>query len=180
MKKFQIFTIIAALFVGVNSFAQQPTGGNMPQQRGQRGGMRQQMKPEDMAKMQADNIAEWISVDDKQKQEIYNMYLANAAEQQKLYAEQMKIMQEIRRKQQEIQAKQEEQLKAIVGEKKYEKYQKQKQAQMQAMQQRMQQMRQMQQGGGNFGGQGGGQRSGGDDGGFGGGNEGGFGGGTGF
>lgn len=191
MKKLQILTVIAALLVGTECFAQQQGGAQRPgpqQQgqagyggmRGQRGGMRQQMKPEDMAKMQADNIAEWIDMNDAQKQEVYNMYLANAAEQQKLYAEQMKLMQEIREKQQAIQAKQEEQLKAIVGDKKYEKYQKQKQAQMQAMQQRMQQMRQMQQGGGNFGGQGGGQRSGGDDGGFGGGNEGGFGGGTGF
>ena len=153
------------LFIGVDSFAQSQGYGG---QRGGARGPRQQMTPEAMAKAQADNIAEWISVDDKQKQEIYNMYLATAAEQQKISAEQMKLMQELRKRQQEIQAKQEEQLKAIVGEKKYEKYQKQKQAQMQAMQQRMQQMRQAQQGGGGFGEQGG-QRAGGENGGFGGG-----------
>jgi hypothetical protein len=165
MKKIQFFAIVAMLFIGVDSFAQpQGYGG----QRGGSRGPRQQMTPEAMAKAQADNIAEWISVDDKQKQEIYNMYLATAAEQQKISAEQMKLMQELRKRQQEIQAKQEEQLKAIVGEKKYEKYQKQKQAQMQAMQQRMQQMRQAQQGGGGFGEQGG-QRAGGENGGFGGG-----------
>ena len=165
MKKIQFFAIVAMLFIGVDSFAQpQGYGG----QRGGARGQRQQMTPEAMAKAQADNIAEWISVDDKQKQEIYNMYLATAAEQQKISAEQMKLMQELRKRQQEIQAKQEEQLKAIVGEKKYEKYQKQKQAQMQAMQQRMQQMRQAQQGGGGFGEQGG-QRAGGENGGFGGG-----------
>ena len=165
MKKIQFFAIVAMLFIGVDSFAQAQGYG------GQRGGARsprQQMTPEAMAKAQADNIAEWISVDDKQKQEIYNMYLATAAEQQKISAEQMKLMQELRKRQQEIQAKQEEQLKAIVGEKKYEKYQKQKQAQMQAMQMRMQQMRQAQQGGGGFGEQGG-QRAGGENGGFGGG-----------
>ena len=165
MKKIQFFAIVAMLFIGVDSFAQpQGYGG----QRGGTRGPRQQMTPEAMAKAQADNIAEWISVDDKQKQEIYNMYLATAAEQQKISAEQMKIMQELRKKQQEIQAKQEEQLKAIVGEKKYEKYQKQRQAHMQAMQQRMQQMRQAQQGGGGFGEQGG-QRAGGENGDFGGG-----------
>ena len=165
MKKIQFFAIVAMLFIGVDSFAQpQGYGG----QRGGSRGPRQQMTPEAMAKAQADNIAEWISVDDKQKQEIYNMYLATAAEQQKISAEQMKLMQELRKRQQEIQAKQEEQLKAIVGEKKYEKYQKQRQAQMQAMQQRMQQMRQAQQGGGGFGEQGG-QRAGGENGGFGGG-----------
>ena len=165
MKKIQFFAIVAMLFIGVDSFAQpQGYGG----QRGGARGPRQQMTPEAMAKAQADNIAEWISVDDKQKQEIYNMYLATAAEQQKISAEQMKLMQELRKRQQEIQAKQEEQLKAIVGEKKYEKYQKQRAAQMQAMQQRMQQMRQAQQGGGGFGEQGG-QRAGGENGGFGGG-----------
>ena len=165
MKKIQFFAIVAMLFIGVDSFAQSQGYGG---QRGGTRGPRQQMTPEAMAKAQADNIAEWISVDDKQKQEIYNMYLATAAEQQKISTEQMKIMQELRKKQQEIQAKQEEQIKAIVGEKKYEKYQKQRQAQMQAMQQRMQQMRQAQQGGGGFGEQGG-QRAGGENGGFGGG-----------
>ena len=106
MKKIQFFAIVAMLFIGVDSFAQpQGYGG----QRGGTRGPRQQMTPEAMAKAQADNIAEWISVDDKQKQEIYNMYLATAAEQQKISAEQMKLMQELRKKQQEIQAKQEEQ-----------------------------------------------------------------------
>ena len=166
MKKIKFFAIVAMLFIGVDSFAQPQGYGGQQGQRGGARGPRQQMTPEAMAK--ADNIAEWISVDDKQKQEIYNMYLSTAAEQQKISAEQMKLMQELRKKQQEIQAKQEEQLKAIVGEKKYEKYQKQKAAQMQAMQQRMQQMRQAQQGGG-FGEQGPGQRAGGEQGGFGGG-----------
>ena len=168
MKKIKFFAIVAMLFIGVDSFAQPQGYGGQQGQRGGARGPRQQMTPEAMAKAQADNIAEWISVDDKQKQEIYNMYLSTAAEQQKISAEQMKLMQELRKKQQEIQAKQEEQLKAIVGEKKYEKYQKQKAAQMQAIQQRMQQMRQAQQGGGGFGEQGG-QRAGGEQGGFGGG-----------
>ncbi|MBO5464069.1 MAG: hypothetical protein J5989_01030 [Alistipes sp.] len=182
MKKFQIFTIVAALIFGVDAYAQQQGGANgqAPQQRSQagfggmrsqRGGMRQQMKPEDLAKQQTDIIADWIDMNDAQKQEVYNMYLATAKEQQTMYEEQMKLMQAIRQKQQALQAKQEEQLKAIVGDKKYEKYQKQKQAQMERMQQRMQQMRQAQQQGGSFGEQGGGQRSGGDDGGFGGNSE---------
>ena len=178
MKKIQVFAIVALLFAGVDSFAQQPQRANTqaPQQRGQagfggmrgqRGGGRQQMKPEELAKVQADNIADWIDVSDAQKQQIYDMYLSTAKEQQTMYEEQMKIMQAIRQKQQAIQATQEEKLKAIVGEKKYEKYQKQKQAQMERMQQRMQQMRQAQQQSNNFCEQGDGQRAGGNDGGFG-------------
>mgnify|MGYP003430884652 CR=1 FL=1 len=63
----QLFAIVAMLFFGVDSFAQpQGYGG----QRGGTRGPRQQMTPEAMAKAQADNIAEWISVDDKQKQDI--------------------------------------------------------------------------------------------------------------
>lgn len=178
MKKFQILTIIAALFLCVDSFAQQQgaTNGQAPQQRGQagmggqrgqRGGMRQQMNPEAMAKAQADNIAEWIDVNDAQKQQIYDMYLSTANEQKTIYEEQMKLMQELRKRQQAIEASQQEQLKAIVGEKKYEKYQKQLQAQMERMQQRAMQLRQAQQQGGNFGGQNAGQSGGGNDGGFG-------------
>lgn len=124
------------------------------------------MNPEAMAKAQADNIAEWIDVNDAQKQQIYDMYLSTAKEQQTIYEEQMKLMQALRQRQQAIKASQDEQLKAIVGDKKYEKYQKQLQAQMERMQQRAQQLRQAQQQGGNFGGQDVGQRSGGDDGGF--------------
>lgn len=179
MRSIKILAIVAALLFGVDSYAQmQQRGQGAPQgqMRGQARGQRQQMKPEDMAKAQADNVGEFVKINDAQKKELYDMFLASANEQAKIREEQMKIMQQYREKYQVIQKAQDEKIKAILGEKAYEKYQKERQLNMQLMQQRMQQLRQTQAGGGNFEGP---QREGGmqGGGGFGGGD---FGGGTGF
>lgn len=112
---FHTFVILlATMFVG-SAYAQMPTG-NRPE--------RPQFSPENMAKMQTEQMAQTLKLTDAQLQAVYELNLANATEQ-------MRQMEEMRKLQQAREAAMEEAMKKILNESQYKKWAKQKKQQQQ-------------------------------------------------
>jgi uncharacterized membrane protein YgcG len=152
--------IVATMVVG-SAYAQMPNGGQRPD--------RSQFTPENIAKMQTEQMVQTLKLTEEQAEVVYQLNLANITEQAKLM-EQMRKMQKGR------EAATDEAMKSILSESQYKKWSKQKQQQAE---------NRMNRGMGGFGGPGGMGRPGGmgmgGPGGFGGGGfGGGFDGGMGF
>ena len=117
--------------VASSAYAQMPQGGQRPE--------RPQFSPENMAKMQTEQMAQTLKLSDAQLQAVYELNLANAIEQ-------VKQMEEQRKLQQAREAATDEAMKKILDESQYKKWAKQK---------KQQQQNRMNRGMGGFGGQGG-------------------------
>ncbi len=157
---FRLLTVVLATMVVGSAYAQMPNGG------GQRPD-RSQFTPENIAKMQTEQMVQSLKLTEDQAEVVYQLNLANIIEQAKLM-EQMRKMQKGR------EAATDEAMKSILSESQYKKWSKQKQQQAE---------NRMNRGMGGFGGPGGMGRPGGmgGHGGFGGGGfGGGFDGGMGF
>lgn len=125
------FVITLATMVASSAYAQMPQGGQRPE--------RPQFSPENMAKMQTEQMAQTLKLSDAQLQAVYELNLANAIEQ-------VKQMEEQRKLQQAREAATDEAMKKILDESQYKKWAKQK---------KQQQQNRMNRGMGGFGGQGG-------------------------
>ena len=84
------FVIALATMVASSAYAQMPQGGQRPE--------RPQFSPENMAKMQTEQMAQTLKLSDAQLQAVYELNLANAIEQVKQMEEQRKRQQENSRK----------------------------------------------------------------------------------
>ena len=144
MKRITILTAAAALIMGTAS-AQDFGSQQRPE--------RKQFTPEQIAERRVESLGKTLELTDEQKKEIYDIYLANAAEQQQEMEAMRKAMQQQREKQQARQKALDEKMQKILDASQYKKWSKQQQA----MQSR-----------GRFPAQGGFQRPGGGEGGFGG------------
>ena len=69
------FVIALATMVASSAYAQMPQGGQRPE--------RPQFSPENMAKMQTEQMAQTLKLSDAQLQAVYELNLANAIEQVK-------------------------------------------------------------------------------------------------
>lgn len=143
MKRITILTAAAALIMGTVS-AQDFGSQQRPE--------RKQFTPEQIAERRVESLGKTLELTDEQKKEIYDIYLANAVEQQQEMEAMRKAMQQ-REKQQARQKVLDEKMQKILDASQYKKWSKQQQA----MQSR-----------GRFPAQGGFQRPGGGEGGFGG------------
>ena len=102
--------------VASSAYAQMPQGGQRPE--------RPQFSPENMAKMQTEQMAQTLKLSDAQLQAVYELNLANAIEQ-------MKQLEEQRKRQQAREAATDEAMKKILDESQYKKWAKQKKQQQQ-------------------------------------------------
>ena len=102
--------------VASSAYAQMPQGGQRPE--------RPQFSPENMAKMQTEQMAQTLKLSDAQLQAVYELNLANAIEQ-------VKQMEEQRKLQQAREAATDEAMKKILDESQYKKWAKQKKQQQQ-------------------------------------------------
>ena len=100
--------------VASSAYAQMPQGGQRPE--------RPQFSPENMAKMQTEQMAQTLKLSDAQLQAVYELNLANAIEQ-------VKQMDEQRKRQQAREAATDEAMKKILDESQYKKWAKQKKQQ---------------------------------------------------
>lgn len=144
MKRITILTAAAALIMGTAS-AQDFGSQQRPERR--------QFTPEQIAERRVESLGKTLDLTDEQKEEIYDIYLANAAEQQQEMEAMRKAMQQQREKQQARQKALDEKMQKILDASQYKKWSKQQQT----MQSR-----------GRFPAQGGFQRPAGGEGGFGG------------
>ena len=110
------FVITLATMVASSAYAQMPQGGQRPE--------RPQFSPENMAKMQTEQMAQTLKLSDAQLQAVYELNLANAIEQ-------VKQMEEQRKLQQAREAATDEAMKKILDESQYKKWTKQKKQQQQ-------------------------------------------------
>ena len=126
------FVIALATMVASSAYAQMPQGGQRPE--------RPQFSPENMAKMQTEQMAQTMGVTEQLKaheqmaqtlklseaqlQAVYELNLANAIEQ-------VKQMEEQRKRQQAREAATDEAMKKILDESQYKKWAKQKKQQQQ-------------------------------------------------
>lgn len=110
------FVIALATMVASSAYAQMPQGGQRPE--------RPQFSPENMAKMQTEQMAQTLKLSDAQLQAVYELNLANAIEQ-------VKQMEEQRKRQQAREAATDEAMKKILDESQYKKWTKQKKQQQQ-------------------------------------------------
>ena len=110
------FVIALATMVASSAYAQMPQGGQRPE--------RPQFSPENMAKMQTEQMAQTLKLSDAQLQAVYELNLANAIEQ-------VKQMEEPRKRQQAREAATDEAMKKILDESQYKKWAKQKKQQQQ-------------------------------------------------
>ena len=112
---FRLLTVVLATMVVGSAYAQMPNGG------GQRPD-RSQFTPENIAKMQTEQMVQSLKLTEDQAEVIYQLNLANITEQAKLM-EQMRKMQKGR------EAATDEAMKSILSESQYKKWSKQKQQQ---------------------------------------------------
>jgi Spy/CpxP family protein refolding chaperone len=112
---FRLLTVVLATMVVGSAYAQMPNGG------GQRPD-RSQFTPENIAKMQTEQMVQSLKLTEDQAELIYQLNLANITEQAKLM-EQMRKMQKGR------EAATDEAMKSILSESQYKKWSKQKQQQ---------------------------------------------------
>lgn len=110
------FVIALATMFASSAYAQMPQGGQRPE--------RPQFSPENMAKMQTEQMAQTLKLSDAQLQAVYELNLANAIEQ-------VKQMEEQRKRQQAREAATDEAMKKILDESQYKKWAKQKKQQQQ-------------------------------------------------
>lgn len=110
------FVIALATMVASSAYAQMPQGGQRPE--------RPQFSPENMAKMQTEQMVQSLKLTEDQAEVVYQLNLANITEQAKLM-EQMRKMQKGR------EAATDEAMKSILSESQYKKWSKQKQQQQQ-------------------------------------------------
>lgn len=110
------FVIALATMVASSAYAQMPQGSQRPE--------RPQFSPENMAKMQTEQMAQTLKLSDAQLQAVYELNLANAIEQ-------VKQMEEQRKRQQAREAATDEAMKKILDESQYKKWTKQKKQQQQ-------------------------------------------------
>lgn len=120
MKRITILTAVAAIIVGTAA-AQEPASQQRPQ--------RKQFTPEQIAERRVENMAKTLDLTDAQKEEIYKIYLTNAAEQQKESEAMRKMMQEQREKQKAREKALDEQMQKLLDASQYKKWLKQQQAQ---------------------------------------------------
>jgi Spy/CpxP family protein refolding chaperone len=112
---FRLLTVVLATMVVGSAYAQMPNGG------GQRPD-RSQFTPENIAKMQTEQMVQSLKLTEDQAEVVYQLNLANITEQAKLM-EQMRKMQKGR------EAATDEAMKSILSESQYKKWSKQKQQQ---------------------------------------------------
>ena len=114
MKKV-LFAALALLF-SMSIFAQGP---------------RREFKPEEMATRQADHMKKGLDLNEKQYQEVYNLYLKRAEEMKTKFANRQEAPQMSREARREEMKKQQEawdaSMKQILNKKQYAKYQEMKQ-----------------------------------------------------
>ena len=113
---FRTIAIVVATVFASSAFAQMPEGGQRPE--------RGQFSPENMAKMQTEQMAQSLKLSDEQLQAVYELNLANATAQ-------MKEMEEQRQRQQARESATDEAMKSILDESQYKKWTKQKKQQQQ-------------------------------------------------
>ena len=118
MKRITILTAAAALIMGTAS-AQDFGSQQRPE--------RKQFTPEQIAERRVESLGKTLDLTDEQKKEIYDIYLANAAEQQEMEA-MRKAMQQQREKQQARQKALDEKMQKILDASQYKKWSKQQQA----------------------------------------------------
>lgn len=118
MKRITILTAAAALIMGTAS-AQDFGSQQRPE--------RKQFTPEQIAERRVESLGKTLELTDEQKKEIYDIYLANAAEQQEMEA-MRKAMQQQREKQQARQKALDEKMQKILDASQYKKWSKQQQA----------------------------------------------------
>ena len=119
MKRITILTAAAALIMGTAS-AQDFGSQQRPE--------RKQFTPEQIAERRVESLGKTLELTDEQKKEIYDIYLANAAEQQPEMEAMRKIMQQQREKQQARQKALDEKMQKILDASQYKKWSKQQQA----------------------------------------------------
>ena len=119
MKRITILTAAAALIMGTAS-AQDFGSQQRPE--------RKQFTPEQIAERRVESLGKTLELTDEQKKEIYDIYLANAAEQQQEMEAMRKIMQQQREKQQARQKALDEKMQKILDASQYKKWSKQQQA----------------------------------------------------
>ena len=119
MKRITILTAAAALIMGTAS-AQDFGSQQRPE--------RKQFTPEQIAERRVESLGKTLELTDEQKKEIYDIYLANAAEQQQEMEAMRKAMQQQREKQQARQKALDEKMQKILDASQYKKWSKQQQA----------------------------------------------------
>ena len=119
MKRITILTAAAALIMGTAS-AQDFGSQQRPE--------RKQFTPEQIAERRVESLGKTLELTDEQKKEIYEIYLANAAEQQQEMEAMRKAMQQQREKQQARQKALDEKMQKILDASQYKKWSKQQQA----------------------------------------------------
>lgn len=119
MKRITILTAAAALIMGTAS-AQDFGSQQRPERR--------QFTPEQIAERRVESLGKTLELTDEQKKEIYDIYLANAAEQQQEMEAMRKAMQQQREKQQARQKALDEKMQKILDASQYKKWSKQQQA----------------------------------------------------
>ena len=112
---FRLLTVVLATMVVGSAYAQMPNGG------GQRPD-RSQFTPENIAKMQTEQMVQSLKLTEDQAEVIYQLNLANITEQAKL-------MDQMRKMQKGREAATDEAMKSILSESQYKKWSKQKQQQ---------------------------------------------------
>ena len=110
MKRITILTAAAALIMGTAS-AQDFGSQQRPERR--------QFTPEQIAERRVESLGKTLELTDEQKKEIYDIYLANAAEQQQEMEAMRKIMQQQREKQQARQKALDEKMQKILDASQY-------------------------------------------------------------
>ena len=94
-------------------------------------GPRREFKPEEMATRQADHMKKGLDLNEKQYQEVYNLYLKRAEEMKTKFANRQEAPQMSREARREEMKKQQEawdaSMKQILNKKQYAKYQEMKQ-----------------------------------------------------
>lgn len=121
MKRITILTAAAALIMGTASAQDFGSQQQRPE--------RKQFTPEQIAERRVENLSKTLELTDEQKKEVYNIYLSNAAEQQKEMEAMRKIMQEQREKQKAREKALDEQMQKLLDASQYKKWLKQQQAQ---------------------------------------------------